>query len=96
MAKVKMTINPQNWCDDSAEIEYDEAKKTLKVCGNILKLSFLKQGNFECLSAALDGQVIASAFHDPSVDEYISIEGDVQREHKNPYILMAIMACNLL
>ena len=91
---MKMTINPQNWIDDTVEISINKAKKTVKVIGEVLTLTFKKSGEFEVIAVDWNGEQFTSfiKLSDKEGGEYYCVE----REHKDPYALAAIMACNLI
>lgn len=98
-----ITINPQNWVDDEMKVSikgrnvqvHDE---TLTLGKEVIDRVGLggKRFDIHTIRVTWDGQPFVTLMTDTDSDEWMCCEGDIVREHKDPAVLAAIMAANLI
>ena len=98
-----ITINPQNWVDDEIKVSikgrnvqlHDE---TLTLGKEVIDRGTLggKRFDFHTIRVKWNGQIWTTLTKDTYSEEWMCCESGIVREHKDPAILAAIMAANLI
>ena len=98
-----MTINPENWIDEAAEITIKG--NTVEVNGETLELVeelpffvevSITKFDSRTLTVMWNGQPLCRMIRLGDSASWISEKSDIARGHDNPYVLAAIMACNFI
>ena len=98
-----MTINPENWITDAVEINIEGNTvevngETLELVWNVPELDRKGKVNWDFyrMEVHWEGRKLCTLIRFGDDTEWESWSGDLYRDHKNPHVLAAIMACNLI